>query len=284
MGHHYVPQKYLEGFGVQPDAKTIWQFDKQRRSWTPGPVPIRDVAQERGYFDPEIEKVLSESIEAPANRILDKLRRGELPTPAERVHFALYIGCMLMRVPGRRRKAEALIPDVLEKTIARLRDELEDAYQRTGDEIYRTRLAELSETHERYRRQPPPGVFADIRRPRPARNVLEAIVEMSWWIHCTEGPSSFLTTDNPAYFLESYGLGTEKAQLMFPLSTDRLLFGSKQGDPQSTVFLRGRRNVPQILVRDANRYVASGAERYVYYHEKARWIETLAMHPRGPRR
>ena len=114
MGHHYVPQKYLRGFTDSSCPDALWQFDKKTLSYSVQPVSIAKIAQQRSFYDADTERLLNELVERPGNRVLDKLRSGDLSLEdEERAHLSVYIATMLKRVPHHRAKGEAMAPGVL---------------------------------------------------------------------------------------------------------------------------------------------------------------------------
>src|SRR5438552_1971842 len=118
-------------------------YDRRTKRWAC--AAIRQVAQERDYFDDETERQLA-SMEATANQALDSLRAGHLPTSEGRGSLALYISTMLMRVPRRRRKAEALFPSVRDQTMSEVRGEVEKVAAESGRQSQLVkRLRELDE-------------------------------------------------------------------------------------------------------------------------------------------
>lgn len=276
MGKHFVPRKYLAGFATPTEPEQIWMYDKRERSWAC--AAIGKVAQQRDYFDPETETELAESVERPAHRVLDAVRVGRPISSDERDALALYAAVMLMRVPRRRRKAGELVEPTLRQVIDRLRNEMRAEVSSAEDEVrLQGHLEVLGRIEQQYAIEPPPEVVAKIRSPWPTDRVLAAVRDMAWRLVSTSGPSYFLTSDNPAYFFEAYGVGSPEAELAFPLSSNLMLLGNWQGPKRSTTTLGGT----QAMVKEVNRRVASGAERFIFYHQRARWIETLA-HRRDP--
>lgn len=272
MGHHYVPQQYLRGFAVPESPGEIWMYDKlSRRSVQ---TSIKFIVQEAGYYSEKTEKQLSELVEGPAYHALNKLRRGESIGDTERTHMALYIGTMLMRVPRRRRKAFEMLPGVLEDTINKVSTQVEQwAHSEGADpQVVSRRFAELERARESLRREPPLEVVEQIRAPWPSERVLALVSAMTWRIVSTGGVAFFLTSDNPAYFFEAYGLGNPESELTFPLSSDMALLASWQGMPLEIIFL----NAKPALVKEVNRRVASGAERFVFYHAREEWVAKIA--------
>ncbi len=70
---------------------------------------IKKVAQERGFFEPETEKLLNTQVEIPGGDAIDKILASQPLTLEEQVDLAIHIGTMLRRTPatvsGRRRSA-----------------------------------------------------------------------------------------------------------------------------------------------------------------------------------
>ena len=78
MGEHYVPQAYLRAFASGDPPKFVWMFNKSTSELRE--VAIRQAAQERNFYGKEVERLLTDQIESPANSILRQLRSG---TPAQ---------------------------------------------------------------------------------------------------------------------------------------------------------------------------------------------------------
>src|SRR5687768_10515281 len=112
MGNHYVPKKYLRGFGEPGNPDAIWMYDKKLHKFTnPG---IKSVAQESAFYSDEVEQQLNELVEKPANRVLDKLRNHKSIGDLDRIHLGVYIATMLKRVPRLRTKAFSMLPAIIE--------------------------------------------------------------------------------------------------------------------------------------------------------------------------
>lgn len=274
MGHHYVPQKYLRGFAEIGNDEAIWMYDKKLRKFTnPG---IKSVAQEAGFYSEEVEQQLNELIEKPANRVLDKLRSKKNIDEIERIHLSTYIATMIKRVPKRRAKALSMAPDVIEKTIDEVRKQVQEWASTTQNKnLAERRLNEIKEIEESLRNKIPESIINQIRLPWATQQMIDLIGAMTWHIVSSK-EDYFITSDNPAYFFEAYGTGTQKSELTFPISRDLALFTSRQGAPNSMVYLEAR---PK-LVREANKRLASGAERFVFSHRQEDWIAKISDNPK----
>ncbi len=275
MGHHYVPQQYLKGFEASDEPGAIWTYDKKTHRFAR--IPIRVVAQEAGYYDPEIEEELSKLVEGPGHSSLAKLRRHESLSGDDRLRLAMYVATMMMRVPRRHRKASELMPSVLNGVIDEVRSRIEEWAKRpdVDQELVARRLAEVEHAHRKVSQDPPTEVVEQIRSPWPSEKVVGLVHGMTWRIAMSNGENRFLTSDNPAYFFEGYGLGAPEAEITFPLASDIALLASWQGVPRSVISVQAW---PE-LVKEVNRRVASGAERFVFYDERRDWVATVSEKP-----
>lgn len=278
MGQHTVPQKYLKGFCIPNEPGMIWMYDKMARRFAETPIPVKVVVQEANYFDPETEKELSESVEGPAHAVLARLRRCEPISTDDRLSFSMYVATMIMRVSGRRRKSLEMMPSVLKSTIKEIRTLIDEWAQgpNIDQKLVARRLEEVEQAREKFLHEPPAEVIDHIRSPWPNRKLAELIYEMTWRVVMSDQTTRFLTSDNPAYFFEAYGLGKPETEVTFPLSSNLALLASWQGPREGLIIVQAK----PMLVKEVNRRVASGAERFVFYHERRDWIATLADKPR----
>ena len=273
MGKHYVPQKYLRGFSDPSSPSKIWMYDKKTAQFAY--ASIEKVAQEADFYSDDTEKQLSQRIESPAHKVLNRLRRGERMTSTERATLGLYLGTMMMRVPRRRRKGLDLLPEVLDETIRETHEQVRRwAELPTTDPVLAARrFAELEAARAKLANTVPDGVLEQIRSPWPSADVLSLIHAMTWRIVSTESDTRFLTSDNPAYFFSCYGLGNEESELVLPLDSNLALIANWQGSISETRYL----SVTRAVSREINRRVASGAERFVFYHQRRSWVAKVAV-------
>ena len=94
---------------------------------------------------------------------------------------------------------------------------------------------------------------------------------MNWRYVKATKDQYFLTTDNPAFFFEYYGLGTDNSELTFPVSSELAIYGIRA--PNSTTQIIKNRTQ---FVKEANRRLISEATRFVYYRSRAEWIASVA--------
>jgi hypothetical protein len=275
MGNHYVPQKYLKGFAESRNPDIIWMYDKKLHQFAN--PSIKQIAQESAFYSAEVERQLNEFVERPANLVLDKLRDQVRINDLERIHLAIYIATMLYRVPRRRTRAFSMLPSVLEKTINEVTAEVQEWARVAEDrDLVKCRLAEIERAKQSLRNKTPDVIIEQIRTPWASKQMISLVSAMSWEIVHSGGPNYFLTSDNPVYFFEAFGMGKPKSELTFPIATDLALFASWQGAQNSINYLEAS----QRLVREANRRLASDAERFVFYHRQEEWIAKISDNPK----
>ena len=111
MGDHYVPRCYLKGFS-QNDGKTIHVYDKtERRCFA---TQVKSIANETGFYSPEVEEYLANTIETPANDVLKKIRDRIETSANEKQILSAYMTCMMKRVPKGKEKLKELAPGTAE--------------------------------------------------------------------------------------------------------------------------------------------------------------------------
>ena len=101
------------------------------------------------------------------------------------------------------------------------------------------------------------------------------VLQMHWEIFTAASPEQFLTSDSPVFVGGDTGLKPPRGEFRFALASDVALVGSWQGRRGGLQFLKGSPG----LIREFNRYVISGADRWLYFHEKADWVPKVVMNP-----
>jgi hypothetical protein len=276
MGSHYVPQQYLRAFEVPDDPGMIWTYDK--KLGTGKKLPIKNVAQARGFYPPDVEAELNDKLEGPANIILAELTNLRPITEEQRVHFGFYIAGMIKRVPRRRRiSRDEILPKALKKTMDEMLAEVKQFAATTSDkEVGAQKVAEVERIRDQFNEKPPDEVIDQIESPWPTKKTAEAVLALTWRITFTKGPQYFITSDNPAFFFEGLGVGTKDSEIAFPLSPRVALMGSKRGKPGEMIYVE----VKQILVREVNRRMAASAERLIFAHEEQPWLPAVMAKPK----
>jgi hypothetical protein len=243
-------------------------------------LPIKNVAQAKGFYDPQVEADLNTFVEGPANPFLERLRRTEGVDAEGRFRIAQYLATMIKRVPRNRERAKEILPKVLDAVVAGVRSKIMNAVAHGA--IDQSRLpslfAEVDRLDVQYRVTPPPDVRSAMRSPWPNRAAVEIVAQMYWRVVTTADPETFIISDNPAFFFEGYGLKNPDSELCFPLSPTHCLHCGHQ--PIAGGHL-GFGPVGPELVREVNRRIVSGATKLVFAHRKLPWLTEL-LRDRSP--
>lgn len=275
MGKHFVPQEYLRGFSSATDRRNVWMLDKEYRRWSH--PAIKRVAQSRDFYSEADERRLANEVEALGHDALSTLRDGRRLREDQRDALAYYMAVFVMRGPRKRRKGWEILPSSLDDTLENVRSGLEALRSQDNSQKVDSMLREVDQIEVRYRQQPPAEVIDQIRSPWPSRALVDSIRRMVWRICRVPLGEKLFTNDSPVFFFDSLGLGRTESELTFPVSPSLVLLGSHQGDPGSTIYLRGTMG----LSREVKRRMSWGAERFVFASEKSVRIDYLAARKRG---
>ncbi len=191
--HHYVPQKYLEGFRI-PQTPRVWVYERGK---IPYDAHTKNVAQERYFYTPKYETHLANNVESPANVILDKIRAQQMITAEEKLIFARYLGVMLKRVPKHRERRKKHIASASATLAAEMKSKFdEDVYNKVVLPHLENIVAQANAISH-----PPSDIFLHLES-EVMTNVLN---DMTWQflIHAEE--PGFVTSDNPVTFAEGIG-------------------------------------------------------------------------------
>jgi hypothetical protein len=252
----------------------LWQYDKLRDEFVR--VSVDTAANENGFYSDDVEQKLTQLIENPANVVIEKLRTGQAIDDYEAAKLAIYIATMLKRVPAHRAMVKKRIPDLLVETLSEVKELISRARVEgvLSPELEMARLAQADTIGAEFAEMPPPEVLDKIRTPWPGRELTELIYFMTWRFLTTKGPSFFITTDNPAFFFECYGLKNDQAELVFPISSDLALHGCWQPLKLGEMLMRPS---PQKFVKEFNRRIANAATRFVFYRQKQPWVREITQ-------
>ena len=275
MGHHYIPQHYLRGFEVSDQPGTIWMYDRTAKKSKC--LPIKVVAQEPGYYEEADETALADQIERPALRSLAALRRRQRLDNDDRRRLAIYIASLIVRVPRRRAKADAIYPDTLQETATRHREQWKQRADSSDSDsaVVALGLAEIERIERKFAADRPAEVEKLIRSPWPSPRFVELLYTMTWRV-VVSSSEKLITSDNPAHYFDAYGIGNPESEVCCPLAPDVGLQMSRQGKPGGLLFVSGRR----AIVKEINRRVATGAERFVYSADRSPWLRSVCDKPK----
>ena len=253
------------------ELRHVWMFDCQTKRWAN--AAIKAVAQEGDYYSPEVEARLAVEVESAGHAALSLLRNGRELNAAQRDDLGYYIAVMVMRGPKKRRRGWELAPRVLDSTMDELRTTLQASQEQHDNPRLRALLAEADRIEVKFREETPATVQELIQSPWPSSQVIAAIQGMTWRFIRVPNTMFLISGDSPAFFFDEYGLGSERAELTFPINATLALLGSHQGAMRATLYLAGW----PALVKEINRRIASGVERFIFSPKKQEWIETIAL-------
>jgi hypothetical protein len=278
MGKHFVAQKYLAGFAASGTEKCIWQFDKESGEFSSDrPLPISKISQSPNYYPADVEDRITRLIESPGNIVLDKIRNLKFTlTDDERVALSVYIATMITRVPRNRKRARGLAPKALASVGMELREQIRAAEQagRLNAESANRRVLEVHAVETEFSTNPPGEIVELIESPWPTERMVQTVYDMHWRFVVSDGVHPFLTSDNPAFFFECWGLKNDNglSELTFPVSSDIAIFGSWVAIKKTSDLV----TKDSDLVKEANRRIAVAADRFVFCRSKLPWVAKIA--------
>lgn len=275
MGHHYVPQRYLKNFEAVGHPGCIWMHDK--KDAIARCIPIKNTAQAPGYYSNDDESRLANEVEGPANDLISRLIKGDRINLLERVSVTDYVGTMMRRVPQRRRKAMEMAHQVMDDVFGAIRSDFEAFATGTefDPELIMTKVDELNKIDEEYKVSPPEEIIEKVINPWPSELICSTLFDMHWRILRAKGLQQFITTDNPVFFSECNGIGSEDSELFMPLSSSHVLHGHWKSSKCGLSF----EDASERIVRRINSIMATQVERLAFYHKKAPWLITLLNRP-----
>jgi hypothetical protein len=273
VGQHTVPQRHLERFQDPDRPGFIWQHD--RRGGKPKQVSIEKAVQQKGFYGDDMERFLADSIELPANNVIEKLIAGSGIDEEERRRLAAYAGTMLLRVPFHRRWVRTLVPDALTAVVTNLRSQIAAmaADGLLAPDMVERRMGEIARAEDRFKLELPEEALAQVNNPLPSPAIVKALYDMTWRLLESREAQYFITTDNPAFFFRAkgYGLGNAESEFCLPLSARFALHGCWQRSHSALVHVAAN----QRVVREINRRLVSEAVRLAFYHASAPWLLSL---------
>jgi len=269
MGDHYVPRYYLKGFS-QDDGKRICVYDKNE--WRCFTTQVKSIANETDFYSPEVEEYLANSIEAPANDVLKKIRdRTGISTDDKQV-LSAYMTCMIKRVPKGRERLNDLAPGTAEKVATKVDEILNMAAGKQPErfEFIQKRRAEIQQIIDKYAKEPPKEIWLINMPPEKSPRVLAALSRMTWRFLTFDEHPAFLTSDNPVFYFTSMGIGKPESEVTFPISSHIALWATWRLDLKEGYF----QTSPQV-VKELNRRTSSVATRYVFHSVYEEWVLPL---------
>lgn len=267
MGDHYVPQYYLKGF-VTPKYNQIWVYEKNTgHSFSTNP---KNIAQENGFYTPEIEKYLAEKIEAPANEVLLKIRQKQPITESDRITMTKYMVVMMKRVPQNKSFFREKAPEVAQSLQQKWDQELlqfalEEPELETKVESYRSKISDLL---NKFANDPPKDIWLENLPPHRTPQIVEALSQMIWRFLVYDDTPAFFTSDNPVFYPKGIGIGRLESEVIFPISSHIILWANWLKGHIPTGYVK----INKQLVRRANQCIVSNSTRYIFHAKDEDWI------------
>ena len=262
--HHYIPQKYLEGF-CDSDSK-MWVYSKDQKDFQSNVI---NIGVEKDFYKisdndlTSLEDFLSHKIENPANPILDKILKREKINDNEKFILANYAYSMIKRVPEGKKRSKKILPRISEPVLQEFYQLIEKTYSEEKWEP----LKKEAERFIAHQCETPSNIFSKPNSPV----VPAALIQMNWYFLCAPVKSYFLTCDNPFFFHESQGLGLEAGDFTFPISKHIALWGTNQTHRDDCAYHQAKLRT----LREINRRTIKNATRYVYSSTSDTSIERM---------
>lgn len=270
MGHHYIPQYYLEGFSLL-ESKKVWVYEKN------GPLKfqtiVKSTANENKYYSQEVEKYLANEIEAPANAVIKKIRNREKITNEDKMILSIYMVVMLKRVPESKLRMKAMAPSVAKKIQAKWDKETDELIKINPDQEdeLRQRLKELKESQEKFLTDPPKDFWLALIPPERTPNVIYGLQQMTWCFLTFDDEPMLLTCDNPVFYFSDLGIGRSESEVTFPISSNIALFLTWRKDLKE-----GYYPTTTQACKEINRRTAFNATRFIYHVNDEDWVQVVA--------
>ncbi len=273
MGHHYLPQHYLLGFA---EGLSLWGHDvPANRSFR---TQVKSLANETDMYGDDLESYLANVVEAPAQEVIDRVRKRLKLRDEDREVLATYIIAMWKRVPAGRSRVAGHIPQLAETIKMQVVQQL-DAIAAVEPELKENankRKEEVRQIIDAYKENPPESFWHHTLKTGATPRTVQGLLSMDWHFLVSTG-EDFITCDNPTFFFESIGIGASESELSLPLSSEICFSANraKLGRPQYFTTDRS-------IVLELNRRSAHNTNRFIYSRQEAPWILSFARksHPR----
>ncbi|MBF0235862.1 MAG: DUF4238 domain-containing protein [Desulfamplus sp.] len=266
MGDHYVPQYYLRGFASSRDGM-IWTYEKNGSIKYPSDA--KNTGHETNYYSPEVETYLANTIESPANKVIDKIRCQELLTKEDKQKLATYMVVMLKRVPQSKIRMKEMTPGVAKQQEEKWDQEISKLIDENSEktELLENRRAEIKHNLKKYSKKYLKNFWLSLIPPEKSPNVINVLQQMTWhFLTCFEYPA-FLTCDNPVFYFKWMGIGKPESEVIFPVSSNIVLWATWRKDIEEKYS-----EIKKQALKEINRRTATNATRFVYHAREESWI------------
>lgn len=269
MGHHYVPQYYLKGFS-ESDDDLLWVYEKGIGCRFN--AKIKNIGNITKFYSPKVEQYLANTIEEPANKILEKIRKRHKISEDDKKIFAEYVAVMWKRVPRGKERLKKIAPKVSQKLSKELNRDLDIIASQglTKTSLIKKSRVKIKEILDKYAKNPPKEIWLNNilfkRNPR----IIAAVRAMNWTFLTFDEKPVFLTCDNPVFYFTDIGIGNPESEITFPISSKITLWATWRNDlPQDYI------QTTKQVVKEINRRTAHNASRYIFHGRDEHWIESF---------
>lgn len=266
MGDHYVPQYYLKGFSNR-EGKQIWVYDKKETRKFP--TQVKSIAKITGFYSPEVEQYLADTIEAPANKVIRKIRNRGQVTEYDKGILAEYMAVMMKRVPKGKERLRKYVPSIANELSQEIREQLTIMASNHPEKasLIQRRKSEIKEILNKYSKDPPPEIWRNNIPPERSPRAVAALAGTTWRFLTFDDKPVFFTSDDPVFYFASIGIGKSESEVVFPISSYIILWPTWRTDlPEGYITATNQ------IVKEMNRRTVSNALRYVFHRKDEHWI------------
>ena len=212
-----------------------------------------------------IEQFLANDVEGPANQIIDKLKMFQPITLDEKQQLARYVTYMYSRVPRYRERIKDSLPQIISERLSMLQNSSKLLKKGSLDPITND---DIDQRIEMVLKTAPDRLEQFLQLPHFYEPIYNVLMNMRWSFLVRQEPPYFLTSDNPFIFTEENGLGNEKAEIIFPLAKNVMLWATWKAKHK---FIP----ITENIMEEVNKIVARNSTRFVFYCEDAEWVYKL---------
>ena len=268
MGDHYLPQYYLKGFTESGDSDFLYRYERGHKHYLR--TKVKNVAQETGFYSRSMESYLANEIENSANPAIKKLRELQQIDANERRALTRYIVTMIKRVPQNKEQARQWLKEISDPYLLQLENDIQNILLTNSSkkDIAEKRLGEIKQIREQ-KRIKPEQIWNPTIPPEQTPTVSLAVEAMTWK-YMVSRDDVFVTSDNPVFFFREIGVGNERSELTFPISSKIILWATWESK-----YKGGFHKVRDRNIREFNRRVASSVKRYAFYSQGTAWVSKL---------
>jgi len=269
--NHYIPKFYLNGFAEDSASEMLYVYQRgEKESFY---TQVKNVGVERGLYTDELESVLANDIESSANPILLKLRSYEPISQDEKLELSRYMFSMWLRVPKHLNWTMEKSPGIMDKNFSEVEEQLQELAKTHPDkaELVDQRIKQLHDIRENKTAEFVKGMWMQNIPVGIDRPPVQMLANMEWRFLKYDGDSQFfLTSDNPHFLFESFGIGNEKSEVTFPLAKNLVLWAKWHMNIPP-----GFHEARTQFVKEVNRRTISNALKYIFSPQSAEWIPIL---------